>query len=272
MKARLIYNRELSKGYYQMRLQCSEVAREAQPGTFLTLRVSDSYQPLLRRPFTIYRYDPEGGTVDIVYKVVGVGTWLMSEMREGHRLDVLGPLGNGFTIPEDEQKFMLVAGGTGVTALYALAQNVSTRKRDAQITLLMGGAEAQDIICIDDFRELGARVLTATEDGSMGETGLVTDLLRAELQGPPRVGDFALYSCGPREMLKEVARLAELHSLPCTVSLEERMGCGMGACLGCVIRVKPESGDIEAAPVPRYKRVCRDGPVFDASEIDWDTL
>ncbi len=272
MKAVVVYNTELSPGYYRMRFRCPSVAEEARPGTFLTLRVTDIYEPLLRRPFSIYNYDREEGTVDIVYKVVGVGTWLMSEIREGKRLDVLGPMGNGFGIAGDEKMLVLVAGGVGVAALYALASSVSIEREDVKITLLMGGAKENDIICIDDFTELGAKALVSTEDGSMGKMGLVTDLLKEQLDGPLGDCDLSLYSCGPKEMLKEMAHIAEQRSLTCKVSLEGRMGCGVGACLGCVIKVLPRVIDVEKTPVPVYKRICRDGPVFDAAEIDWDAL
>jgi dihydroorotate dehydrogenase electron transfer subunit len=196
----------------------------------------------------------------------------MSEVGEGAIMELLGPLGNGFNIPSEPAKLLLVAGGTGIAALHALAQHVSDTESGAEITLLMGGKKAEDIICVDDFEELGASVLVATEDGSLGREGRVTDLLEDRLAGPLGGDDVALYSCGPREMLKEVARLAGRNSLPCAVSLEERMGCGMGACLGCVIRVLPGSTGAADTRLPRYKRICRDGPVFDAAEIDWEAI
>lgn len=272
MKGSVLFNKELSEGYYRMRIQCPEIAAEARPGAFLTIRISELYEPLLRRPFTIYSYDPGRGTIDVVYKVVGVGTLLMSERRRGDKLDLLGPLGNGFVIPSNEENMVLVAGGTGIAALHSLAQKVVAGRGGAEITALIGGAGAQDIICIDDFEKLGARVLVATEDGSMGEPGTVTDLLKSQLKGALHACDFTLYSCGPRDMLREVARLAEHHSLPCIVSLEGRMGCGIGACLGCVIRILPDLIDVEKAPAPVYRRICRDGPVFNAADVDWDAV
>ncbi len=272
MKATVVYNKVLSQGYFRMRFQCPEVSSEARPGTFLTLRVSELREPLLRRPFTIYAYDTDSGWLDIVYKVVGVGTWLMSEVGEGEKMDILGPLGNGFTIPRNEKKILLAAGGTGVAALYSLAQSILAQRHGVEITLLTGGAGSQDIICVDDFEEMGVQVLVATEDGSMGEMGLLTDLLGDQLEGSLEMDDVELFSAGPREMLKKVARLAETYSIPCTVSLEGRMGCGIGACLGCVIRVFTDPLDVVIPPMPVYRRICRDGPVFDAAEIDWDSI
>lgn len=272
MKAVILSNRELAQEYCRMQVSCSPVAREARPGTFVTIQVSQLYEPLLRRPFTIYSFDPGQGTIDLVYRVVGAGTLLMSAMREGQSVDLLGPLGNGFTPPGEEEKFLFVAGGTGVAALYALAQSIKAGKENAEITLLMGGAGGQDIICLDDFRRLGARVMVATEDGSMGDMGLVTDLLEDQLHGLSSPSNLAIYSCGPRPMLKEVARQARRYSIPCTISLEARMGCGIGACLGCVIKTIPHEDDPRSGESFHYKRICRDGPVFDAAVIDWEVI
>ena len=272
MIAQVLNNDQISNEYYRMKVSCPSVAETARLGNFVTLKISQLYEPLLRRPFTIYTHDPSEGTLDIIYKVVGAGTLFMSEMREGQKLDVIGPLGNGFNTSADERKIVLVAGGVGVTALYGLARMASSSIKDPEVTLIMGGATAQDIICIDDFKALGARILVTTEDGSMGETGRATNLLKKYLKDTPDKEELYLYACGPKGMLKETARLTAVYAIPCMVSMESRMGCGLGACLGCVIKVLPGAADLGSSLGPEYKRICRDGPVFDAAEIDWESI
>ena len=200
--------------------------------------------PLLPRPMAVFRGPRE--RLEFRFEVVGRGTRLLAELRPGEKLGVVGPLGNGF--PEPRGRPLLVGGGTGIASLYELAD------AHAEARVLLGGRTRQAILGRAEFEALPARLDVATEDGSLGHPGRVTDLLS------PAVGD-EVFACGPTPMMRRAAELARDAGVPCWVSLESQMACGFGVCLGC------------AVPTPaRYRYVCTDGPIFDATALDWDGL
>jgi dihydroorotate dehydrogenase electron transfer subunit len=212
--------------------------------------------PLLPRPMAVYREHatPGGAEIEILYKVHGRGTALLADARPGDRVRVVGPLGQPFPDPPAGGRAILVGGGTGIASLYELA----ARAR-GEVQVLLGARSADDLMGRDDFAALGVSLDLASEDGSAGRRGLVTDLLAEALDdgGAPSV-----YACGPTPMMRTAAELASRASAPTWVSLENPMACGFGVCLGC------------AAPLAGggFGLVCRDGPVFDAARIDWENL
>lgn len=226
--------------HYRIRLFAPGLTSIAKPGQFLHIRINDGIDPLLRRPFSIHRIVDDG--VEILFRVVGKGTRLLSKKRVGERLNLLGPLGNGFRIREDKG-VVLVAGGIGIAPLFFLAEKLTKSKHP--LTLLIGAKTKGEILCEDELRGLGVDVRIATEDGSYGNRGLVTDLLHT-------LHPTHIYACGPVSMLKKVTEFAKWNGISCQVSLETRMGCGVGACLGCAVKIGSS-----------YKYVCRDGPVFE---------
>lgn len=239
-KAKVLSNRKIAPEHHILSFWAPNVARKTKPGQFFSVKVDNSYDPLLRRPFGAHKITRN--TVEILYKVVGKATRILSSKKKGDALDVIGPLGNGFEV--SNANAILVAGGHGVAPLYALA---------AQMTkplVLIGARAKAHLVCEKDFKKLGARVRVATDDGSKGHKGSVADLLTKS--------KATIYACGPKPMLKAVAKLAERYNMPCQVSLEEYIACGIGTCLGCAINTK--SG---------YKLVCKDGPVFDAKDVIW---
>jgi dihydroorotate dehydrogenase electron transfer subunit len=241
--------------YYLLELRAPAIAAEAQPGQFVHIRVPDCADALLRRPFSIYRV--QGETVSVLYKVVGKGTAALARVRAGERLEVLGPLGHGFSLPRaGEEEPLLVAGGYGVAALYLLAERSPCRG-----ILFEGGRTRGDVLCEEEFRALGWEVRVTTEDGSHGWRGLVTEPLREELAR--RARGRKLYACGPTGMLRAVARLAEEFGVAAEVSLDEPMCCGVGVCLTCVVPVRTAEGW-------EYQRACTEGPVFDARQVLWE--
>lgn len=251
----IIYNKEAGPGYFLLGLDWRPPAFKA--GQFVMLRVSDGLDPLLRRPFGIYRVMSGGKGVELLYQVVGKGTRILSLKRPGERLGLLGPLGNGFTMPPKAAKVVLVAGGMGIVPLYPFAHEV----RGA--VLLYGTRDAAQASVAGDFKELGCPVRHATEDGSLGVKGYVTELLKDEL-----TRDAMVYACGPAPMLKAVAAIAGAAGARCYVSLERSMACGIGVCLGCAVK-----GRVHAdAENKLYKMVCSDGPVFESGEIDWEAF
>lgn len=242
----VLENKELCLDIYEMLIHCPGIAREAKPGQFLHVRVSDSMDPLLRRPISISRIDENAGTVSIVYQVIGSGTTKMSELPEGSRIDAIGPMGNGFELFPGK-KCAVIGGGMGVAPLLELAARIPGC--DAYLGFRCSTFKTEE------YRRLCSGVFVATEDGSCGSKGYVTDLVKD-------INRYDIvYTCGPRAMLKKVKELCEGNSVKCYVSIEERMGCGIGACLVCACKVK--EGDNW-----HYKKACTDGPVFEAGEVE----
>jgi dihydroorotate dehydrogenase electron transfer subunit len=238
--------------YFKIALESHDISKEALPGQFLHILVSSDPYPLLRRPFSIHRV--RDGRVEILFEVVGKGTRCLRERQVGERLNVIGPLGSGFQMTKGKRP-ILVGGGIGVAPLLFLAE-VHTRMGERPLFFL-GGKDKDNLLCKEDLEGLGVDLRLVTEDGSVGRKGLVTEVLEEFLASQDEMS-YSISSCGPRGMLREVAMLSHKFGLPCEVSLEERMACGVGACAGCA--VKTHLG---------YKRVCRDGPVFDSRVIVW---
>ncbi len=267
MEARVLYNENISPGYFRMGLEIG--VSGVVPGQFVMLRVSDGLDPLLRRPFGVNRVIDgiagpggvvSGSGVEIVYQVVGRGTRIMSTVRTGESLDLLGPVGNGFPEPEEGARVLLVAGGIGIVPLHMFATSTPGA------TLLFGARSSADTAIVGDFESNGGlgSVRIATEDGSAGTKGLVTDHMAEEL-GEGTV----VYACGPAGMLKAVSRVCEEAGTRCFVSLERAMACGIGVCLGCAVRASKHASE-KGADNRKYRMVCADGPVFNAADIDWD--
>lgn len=260
-QAEILFNQKLTFEYYKLRLHTPHISREAKPGQFVHLRIENTYYPLLRRPFSIHRV--VGETIEILYQIVGLGTQILSKKRKGDSLNLIGPLGKGFWINQSVKQHILIAGGIGVAPLVFLAR----RLREictfftAHTSLAFLGFKTKDkILCQKDFEELGMDVKVATEDGTYSHKGNINDLFEQFIYNSS-LKSFSVYACGPIPMLKKLSQLSHKYLFSCQISLEEKMGCGIGACRGCV--VKGTSG---------YLRVCRDGPVFNADEINWKEL
>ena len=243
--------------YFRLIARAPQIAPLAQPGQFAHVRILPLREAFLRRPFSIFQVS--GETLSILYKTIGKGTEVLSRMRPGEELSMIGPLGHGFTVPQPNgERPLLVAGGYGMAALYLLAQR-SPQKG----IVFVGGRRRVDILCEEEFHALGWEVRVTTEDGSHGETGLVTQALLTELKRP--ITGRKLFGCGPTSMLKAVGRLAAEFKLPAELSLDEHMGCGIGVCLTCVVPIK--AGDSW-----EYQRTCTDGPVFDSRQVAWEAV
>ena len=216
--------------------------------------------PLLKRALAVYSIDTdpdEPAVVNFLLKVVGQGTARLASLQPEDMTSVIGPLGNGFDITAARGKTnLLVAGGTGIASVYLLARQLLSEGED--VRLAYGGGSRSDLVCLEDFCNLKIPVQATTEDGSFGIAGLVTEGLRALASGLAR-DQLNLYTCGPNAMMKAVGQFAEEHNVPCQISVEVRMGCGFGVCLGC--SVKTVSG---------YRLACFHGPVFDSREFIWE--
>lgn len=253
-----------------MILLCPEIAYSVRPGQFVMIQIDRRLDPLLRRPFSVYK--TRSDQIEIVYQIAGRGTELLSTRSTGENLQVLGPLGNGFTVKRHLDfgslkfsKAILVAGGVGVASLMMLADEL--RKRKIDVIALIGAANKDRLIGVDELAEIGAEVFVATDDGSYGHHGLVTEqfsIVNFQLL----IDNPTIYACGPHGMLKSVAKIALENDIPAQLSFESRMACGLGACLGCVIKVKANDRGDRSTDF-EYKRVCSDGPVFNAKKVKW---
>lgn len=238
---------------FRMVLKAPEVVALAKPGQFVHVRCNDDYDPLLRRPISINRLDKGTGQLTILYKVLGRGTAQLSRMRAGELIDIMGPLGNGFTI--QGEKPLLIGGGLGNAPLLCLAEAFPANTA----TMIMGAQNEAGLIRRQDFDEACCSIYTATNDGSSGYCGHAP-VLAEELFATQRFD--MIYACGPEPMLLFVQKMAAKFAVPCQVSLEEFMACGVGACLGCTCKA--------AAKDMPYKKVCTDGPVFWSEEVCLD--
>lgn len=268
IKAKLLRNKLIKHNYFYFAFESAKIAHQAYPGQFVNIKITDTDEPLLRRPFSIHQVNGPG--VKILYEVVGKGTEILAKKQPGEYLDVIGPLGNGFTLNIKHSTLnILVAGGMGVAPLIFLAEKLMERKTQSakhKILVLIGAKTKNEILCEGEFRKLGCRIKVSTNDGSRGFKGKVSELLKYLLSTldsrPPTI-----YACGPRPMLKEIATISKQHNIPAEISLEEHLACGIGACLGCVIKVKSQKSKVKNDF--EYKRVCKEGPVFDSEEIIW---
>ena len=259
LKARVLENKKILPDFYEMVLSAPAIAAEAVPGQFLMVKTSPTLVPFLRRPISLSRIKAKEGTITLIYQVVGSGTKLLSEISTSSEIDVVGPLGNGFTWSDEDKVVAVVGGGCGIAPLVALTEELLKAGKEVFAFL---GAQSKDKLLSDEyFAELGAKVMVATDDGSLGRKGFVTQILE-EVMNTTRFD--RVYCCGPLPMTKAVVKLTKEALIPCQVSLEERMGCGVGACLGCVCKIRSEEGSLT------YKKVCHDGPVFTSSEVIFD--
>ena len=257
--SKIVFNKRLAPETFLMALESPEVVDKAKPGQFVMIRVTPGIDPLLRRPFSICGTRGDDLFL-ILYKVVGRGTAIMSKAGGGEKLAVLGPLGRGFDLPKRDCNSVLVAGGIGVAPLIFLARAIDAGK----IAFLSGYRSKNEILPLGQFGLDAMETLISTDDGTAGHHGFVTELLENHLAGfsedPPIV-----FSCGPLPMLKRVAELALKRNIPCQVSLETSMACGLGACQGCAVRASSKENRT-------YFHVCQDGPVFDAETLDWEVI
>ncbi len=241
----------MGAGLFSILIQAPQIAAQAQPGQFVHISCGEGN--LLRRPISIC--EVEGETLRVVFQVKGEGTQWLSKRKAGDILDVLGALGHGYDLSKLGTNPVFIGGGIGVPPmLYTMQQ---ARQNGAQPTAILGFRSKDAVILEAEFGAQGD-VFVTTDDGSYGRHGFVTQVLQEKIEG-----FTAVCACGPKPMLQAIAQIAQENGVLCQVSMEERMGCGIGACLVCACGLKAENGET------RYGHVCKDGPVFDAQEVEW---
>jgi dihydroorotate dehydrogenase electron transfer subunit len=267
----VVYQQEVTERTFRLRLRSERIALSARPGQFVMLQIRPGTDPLLKRPFSFHRIIPDEGMIEILYRVVGRGTWYLSQCAPLTRLNAAGPLGNSFAMPaEHSQRVALIAGGIGIAPLNELmVQLTSNRPKNLsyEIQLFYGARTAAEFVPIIQYESLGIAVHCSTDDGSLGYKGFVTQLFEsvaAQKNPPPDM----VYSCGPILMQHNVAKWALAHNVSSQLSLESLMACGIGACLGCALPAHQPDDPM----TDNYLHVCKDGPIFQAGSIAWTKI
>lgn len=262
----IISKEKLRENIFKLTLSSPLVSQRAKPGNFVHIKVSphSSYgfhsvqYPLLRRAFSIHKVDRQKKSFEVLFKVVGKGTEILSEKCQGDMVDVLGPIGNSFSLPQKRETVMLVAGGMGIAPLWFLFTNLIKKFDQEKLIFFLGAKNKNELLYFEKLKQLKDNLVVTTDDGSLGTKGLVTEAFLKEIKERKKDSNkLMVYSCGPPEMLKKMSEIAKRYELSCQISLEGSMACGVGACWGCVVKSKNGT----------YKRVCIDGPVFDAKEV-----
>ena len=253
MLARIAWNKNLSGEYFSMRLVLPKKI-ESSPGQFAMVNVKKNYDPLLPRPFSIA--DNDGNKVDIIYEVKGKGTDIMSHMEQGEELIFTGPLGNGFSYVKEKKNIIFVAGGVGLPpVLFYIKKLIKNGFPKQRIFLFQGAKNSCSVISKDEIEDFKINYFVATDDGSLGYKGFITDLFAEEIDNIKN--PVKIFTVGPNLMMKKVVETANIRNIPTEVSMETNMACGIGACLGCIL--KP----VEKIFVQKgYLKTCKDGPVF----------
>lgn len=255
--------KKLGDEYHVLSIVAPEVAEAAKPGQFVNLRPNTGHDFILRRPFSIYRVNRRGdwaATIEILFDIRGPGSEALAGLRQHDAIDIIGPIGRGFTIPRKQRSCLLVGGGVGAVPLFFLAEEL--RAAEKRVDVLWGAAHAGRLVNPIDAKRLGASSAFCTDDGSEGHHGLVTDLLPEMIE---KCGTEVVYACGPDAMLAAVSRTATKLRVPVQVATEALMGCGIGICMTCVQPIWNREGtDI------MHVRTCVDGPVFNGARIAWD--
>ena len=266
LPGKILINREVITEHFLMRIELPPAFPQPCPGQFVMIRNREAQVPLLARPMSIYAFERNQNSsfLEIFYRIAGDGTRALTLLKPDNPVSILGPLGNGFTIDTTIKHAILISGGIGISPLTFLATHLKGLQKEFpfEMTAYLGARHSGVLAGLERLSDYCADIRICTDDGSAGYSCTVTELFKPELPGYD-ARDSQIYTCGPQGMMKSLAKLLEKHPHPCQVSVEERMACGLGACLGCAVPVKTASGGTA------YRRVCKDGPVFDIREMVW---
>lgn len=258
MLTKLIRKEQLKPDIFKFSVEAPSIVEKSKPGNFIEIRVSDQTSPFLRRPISIYNLDRENGILEFIFQVKGNGTEILAQKEVGSQIDIIGPLGYGTFKYEKYENLAIIGGGIGVFPLYELAK--CAKKDNKSVNTYLGFRNIDFVVLEDEFRDVSDKLVLTTDDGSYGEKGFAITYLEKDIED----GKIdSIYACGPLPMLRAVQKLAIEKNIPCQVSLEERMGCGLGVCLGCAVKTARSPKD-----APEYWHVCKAGPVFQAKDVE----
>ena len=255
--AELIKKEKLLEGLYKFSVDAKEIVELANPGNFIEIRINENSDPFLRRPISIYNLDKENVVLEFIFQVKGKGTELLAKKKEGDKIDIIGPLGNGTFKFEEYKNIAVIGGGIGIFPLYELSKQAKNAGKKVYTYL---GFRNKDLVTLEkEFEDISTTLTITTDDGSYKNSGFAINYLENDLE---KNNIDCIYACGPLPMLKAVKKLAEEKKITCQISLEEKMGCGMGVCLGCAVRTSTSTDNN-----PQYLHVCKAGPVFDSKMV-----
>lgn len=251
---KLVKKEQLKEDIFKFTCESKEISNNAKPGQFVEIKISESYEPFLRRPISIYNVNKQDNLFEIIFQVKGRGTNFLSKLEEGDFIDVVGPLGNGIFKLNGHKNVAIIGGGIGIFPLYEFAKEA---QKEANTNIYLGFRSKDFVVLEDEFKNVANNLIITTDDGTYGNSGFAINYLEKNLN---EKNIDAIYACGPLPMLKAVKKLAESKNIFCQISLEQRMACGVGACMGCSVKLTTE--DVN------YARVCKDGPVFDSKSVE----
>ena len=251
LQAKLIKKEQLKEDIFKFSLDAKEIVELAKPGQFIEIRVTEGIDPFLRRPISIYNMDKENGILEIIFRVQGKGTDILSKRKEEELVDIIGPLGYGTFKFEGYKNIAILGGGIGVFPLYELAKQA---KEVTKVNTYLGFRNKEAIVLEEEFENISDKLVITTDDGSYKIYGFAINELKKDIENE---NIDCIFACGPLPLLKAVQSLAKEVNIPCQISLEEKMGCGIGVCLGCAVEVTTGG----------YEYVCKQGPVFDSNRV-----
>ena len=254
--AKLVKKEKLLDGLYKFSVEAKKIVDLAKPGNFVEIKVNENLDPFLRRPISIYNLDKEKGILEFIFQVRGNGTNILAKKEEGDLIDIIGPLGSGTFKFEGKKNIAIIGGGIGIFPLYELAKEANNSGLNVHTYL---GFRNKDLVTLEnEFEAVSTNLTITTDDGSYKEKGFAINFLNEDIENFD-----CIYACGPLPMLRAVKKLAEEKGIQCQVSLEEKMGCGLGVCLGCAVKTAASPKD-----APEYVHVCKAGPVFDSKIVE----
>ena len=258
IKAKLLKKEELATGIFKFSVQADEIIKTAKAGNFIEIRVNDDIEPFLRRPISIHNIDRENGILEFIFQEKGKGTKILSSKREEELIEIIGPLGFGTFKYSNYNKLGIIGGGIGVFPLYELAKCAQAEGK--RVNTYLGFRNKELVVLENEFKEVSNDLIVTTDDGSYSQKGFAIDFLKKDIEE----GNIdSIYACGPLPMLKAVKELAIEKNIPCQISLEEKMACGLGVCLGCAVKTAASHKE-----TPEYWHVCKARPVFQAKDVE----
>jgi dihydroorotate dehydrogenase electron transfer subunit len=261
----VLENEEIQKDCFLMKVKTAPSFQNPLPGQFVMIRIAGLADPFLSRPVSIYSFSQNENysTIELLYRVVGKGTQIMAGLIEGSMVEINGPLGNGFDTQSAKENIVIISGGIGIAPLSMLTETLRRTHPSSNMIIYKGFQSVSEVVGLEKLQKLCRNIRVCTDDGTLGEKGFVTQVFQKDLKKFSQ--EFtSLYACGPAPMLKALATILNKTKFRCQVSLEERMACGVGACMGCAVAIKDKDGALS------YRRVCADGPVFNLQDIIWE--
>lgn len=255
-KLKVICNQQVSKRYWHLSVDASGFDEEVKPGQFFNIRCTQAYNGLLRRPFSIFQIDKQKGTLEFLYLIKGLGTQRLTQLRTGELVDLLGPLGTGFTLPEDGGTILLLARGVGIATLTALAQEAA--EKNIGVIAILSARKRSELLAVNTLEGFGTKVYTVTEEDRNSDIDHVRLMIEQIIHDH---GIKAAYTCGSKRLSKLLQDITLEKKIPAEIALEENMACGIGVCLACTCKLKDSKGTVQTA------RVCKEGPVFSLSKV-----